>query len=66
MHLNMKYCILKCIDKKVSAYYNKSIKMYYILTSRKRRKYYGNRNGSFKIYRWSNSIRTRAFKSIYV
>ncbi|WP_224796052.1 hypothetical protein, partial [Bacillus pseudomycoides] len=26
-------------------------------------KSYGNRNGSFKIYRWITSIRTRAFKS---
>ena len=37
--------------------------MNHILTSRKRRKSNGNRNGSFKIYRWNPSIRTRAIKS---
>ncbi|WP_254786493.1 hypothetical protein, partial [Bacillus sp. 71mf] len=40
--------------------------MKHIVIPQKRRKSNGNRNGSFKIYRWITSIRTRAFKSIYV
>ncbi|MGH1287657.1 hypothetical protein [Bacillus toyonensis] len=31
----MKYCISKCIDINVSAYYNNDIKIYYILLFKK-------------------------------
>jgi len=38
LYMIMQYCISKCIDINVSAYYNKNIKMYHILTHKKRRK----------------------------
>ncbi|PFW61177.1 hypothetical protein COL20_18610, partial [Bacillus sp. AFS075034] len=32
----MNYCILKCVDEFASAYYNRGIKIYYILLLKKK------------------------------
>ncbi|MEH7813783.1 hypothetical protein, partial [Bacillus toyonensis] len=50
----------------VKAYYNEDINIQHIFNTTKRRKQYGNRNGSFEIFRWGNSVSSRTFKSIYV
>lgn len=62
----MQYCIQKCIVINVTAYYNKVIKIQHTLIQKQRRELYGNRNGSFKIYRWNNPINSGTSKSIYV